>query len=148
MNIYVPYTHRNRLQEKVLKESYGLSPCYVEMQRPEDYWTLMYDLWENRQDAVIVEHDILPWPGAIEELFACPCNWCSFTYKMKGGYGIHHAFGCTKFGGEFMNQLPDIWTKLDQTNWNTLDAQLCELAKLEGLTPHPHRPPVIHLKGL
>lgn len=145
MKIIVPYVEIHPLVKKWLDQ---YQPYYVKMEDDNSYWRLMVDIWERGEPVTIIEHDIMPWPNAIAELESCPYPWCSNSYKMRGGYGIHHAFGCTKFTTDFMRSLPNIWSAVDTTMWNTLDAQLCEIAKTQGITPHPHRPPVIHLKGL
>jgi hypothetical protein len=151
MRVIVPYTLLNPLVEGLLKlnaKDEGYTINFIQMLDTDHYWRLLCEIWENREEVVIIEHDIIPWPGCITELTDCPFDWCSNSYRMKKGYGIHHAFGCTKLGVSLMERMPDVWSQVDDTRWNTLDAQLCELAKREGITPHPHRPPVNHLKGL
>lgn len=146
--VVVPYVGILHPIVKRVIEHCAYKPEFIEMRDDDNYWRLFCELWENRRTVLIIERDILPWPGACQEIINCPYHWCSNTYKMRGGYGIHHGFGFTKFGSKFMDKYPDIWTQVETTKWNTLDAQLCELVKREGETPHPHRPSVTHLKGL
>lgn len=146
MKVVVPYTYVDSMVHALILEQ-APEAEFVPMTNDNSYWELLCHLWEKREDVIIVEHDIIPWPDCLMELDRCPFLWCSNSYQMRGGYGIHHAFGCTKFCKELMNMLPDVWTQVDSTKWNTLDAQLCEFAKVNGpVTPHPHRPPVTHLK--
>ena len=147
MRVIVPYTLKYPIVQAFIKKECPQVE-FIQMHQDEDYWKLMCEIWEAREDVVINEHDVLPWPTAINELASCPFDWCSYTYEMKQGYGIHHAFGCTKLGAGLMDKLPDVWTQVESVHWRNLDAQLCEIAKTLGITPHPHRPPVIHLKGL
>jgi hypothetical protein len=125
---------------------YGLSPRFAPVSHDHDYWKLFCELWREGKTVVLIEHDVLPWPGAIEELLACPALWCSCSYRINGGYGIHHAFGCTKISADFMQLLPDVWQRIINREWHALDSQLCHAALQAGQVPHPHRPPAIHLK--
>ena len=147
MRVIVPYTNLRPLVKAAL-EQYNLHPQFIRLDHEDSYWHLLSDIWERNEPVVINEHDVLPWPGAIQEIQNCPAHWCSYTYRMQGGYGIHHAFGCTKLGQGLIETLPDAWVNVDSTRWSDLDAQLCIMARNAGLTPHPHRPPVIHLKEL
>lgn len=154
MRVVVPYTNTeqdrvNSLIAPVIRRE-GIDCEFIKLPTSDDsaYWKLFCEIWEQRDPVVINEHDVLPWPGAIQALFDCPYHWCSYTYEMKGGYGIHHGLGCTKFTPEFMDKFPDVWINVDTTMWNTLDAQLSQMARAEQFYPHPHNPPVIHLKGI
>lgn len=144
--VLMPYTRLNPHIVGTIRGRYGIALELVEMTDDEHYWRLLSELWHVGEDVIIVEHDCLPWPGALEELEACPAHWCSYTYAINGGYGIHHAFGTTKLSGALMRKVPDVWRAADDRRWHTLDAQLCRAALLAGETPHPHRPPIIHLK--
>ena len=145
VKIVVPYTHVHPLVERKLYD-YGFDPEFVPMIDEFSYWRLLRQIWREREPVVIVEHDVLPWPGAIEEMCACPAHWCSFTYEINGGYGIHHAFGCTKITAALMEATPKVWDEVADREWHALDAQLCYAALKAGQIPHPHRPAVIHLK--
>lgn len=152
MKVICPYTESRRylvnsLIAPIIKRE-GIDCEFITMNSDDDYWKLMCGLWEQREPLVINEHDVLPWPGAIQALFDCPYHWCSYTYEMKGGYGIHHGLGCTKFTTKFMENFPDVWINVDTTMWNTLDAQLSKAARFDNFYPHPHNPPVTHLKGI
>lgn len=141
MKIVVPYTTLDPATELVLS-SHG----DVTFERLDAFFTyieLLRELWQERQPVVIVEHDIVPWPGALEELWACPGRWCSYSYRLLGGVGIFHGFGCTKLTGELMQATPTVWDEPGE--WHTLDARLFHAAREVGLEPHPHRPPVVHL---
>jgi hypothetical protein len=143
--VIVPYTEIHPLVKEVLDKE-GVE--YVRMIDKESYWRLLCDLWALGEDVVIVEHDIIPWPGAIDELLKCPAGWCTYTYEMKEGFGVHHAFGCAKLGATLMSELPDVWKNVGTTYWRTLDSQLCDYAQRHAIIPHPHRPPVTHLRGM
>ena len=152
IKLFVPHTEAMRpIVPEVLERVLCLHPVYIFMGGDEYYHRLLSDLWEDQEDVIIVEHDVLPWPGAIEELAQCPYPWCSCSYKIglsqtgKAGYGIYHTFGCTKFSSHFMGQLPYVWSQIESRHWRHLDAQLSAAAVAVGQIPHPHRPPVLHL---
>lgn len=142
MRVVVPYTRLHPVTKAVLN-SYGLPVEYMPLPEPDSYRQLLADLWRRREPVVIVEHDVVPWPGAIEELAACPCAWGSNTYLLHGGYGVHHGFGCTKLTPALMEATPYVWDT--STPWHDLDAHLLFAARDVGFDPHPHRPPVVHL---
>lgn len=143
--VIVPYIEIHPLVKLVLDKE---GAEYIKMQDKESYWKLLCDIWARGEDVVIVEHDIIPWPGAIDELLGCPAEWCTFTYEMKQGFGVHHAFGCAKLGSGLMSELPSVWQDVHTTYWRTLDSQLCEYAQRNRIIPHPHRPAVTHLHGM
>jgi hypothetical protein len=151
MRIVIPYTEKiNPVVQRVLK-SYGRNPEYIYTGDGDNaYWGLLSELWCQREPVIVIEHDVLPWPGALEELEACPCAWCSLTYQLRGfsgqiGVGIFHCFGCVKFHTKLMDDIPDAWSQMQDTYWKHLDAQFSQIAMWHGVTPHPHRPPAIHL---
>ena len=140
MNVIVPYTDLHPTTEFVLRP---YRPVYVEVGGENGYLNFFRELWNEGEDIIIVEHDVVPWPGALEEVWQCPCAWGSYSYHMHGGIGIYHGFGCTKLTAELMAQTPDIWEQW--TSWNMLDQKLFFAARGKGLEPHTHRPPVTHL---
>jgi hypothetical protein len=129
---------------------YGLLPRYEHLPLEESYWSLLCGLWLEQQSFIIVEHDIVPWPGAIEEIWNCPLPWCAFSYhrhvsELRRGVGDYHGFGCVKFSAELMKRLPEVWTKCERRHWSKLDTHFEHFTYVAGIRPHHHRPPVIHL---
>ena len=149
MKIVVPYVEPLRpVVKQVLVTLLDLPVNFVAMEKDDSYFNLLAGLWAEGERFIIIEHDVLPWPGAVEELWNCPADWCSYTYKMRGyhgDYGIHHSLGCTKFGEGFMSEVPDMFLRFDSTDWKHLDAQIFHVGVKHNILPHPHRPPVIHL---
>jgi hypothetical protein len=144
--VICPFTSVRPVVKQVLS-SYGLHVEYVDLTGDDDaYRKLLQRLWNEARTVVIVEHDILPWPGAVEELYSCSCAWGAYTYKLHGGYGIFHGLGCAKLSTELMKATPGIWDEPIQ--WNLLDQILLFTAREQGLEPHHHRPAVIHLNYL
>ncbi len=149
--IYVPYTRIDPFIRRALQE-YNQhddeQDCadvnYVEMVNDDSYWQLLSKAWEKGEAFAIIEHDVLPWPGALKEIQDCPALWCAYTYKINLGYGITHAFGCCKFSADLIRQLPHAWSNMEDRHWSKLDSQFCYYALRAGYIPHPHRPAVIH----
>lgn len=142
--VVVPYTTLHPVTKSVL-DSYDLQDvAYVDVSKDADaYRRLLRDLWRDEVAVVLIEHDIVPWPGAIEELAGCMGLWCSCAYRFKGGYGVYHGFGCTKISADLMRLLPNVWA--EPGTWDLLDQRLLFAARDVRQEPHPHRPPVIHL---
>lgn len=108
------------------------------------YSTLLEALWHECRTVVIVEQDVIPWPGAIEELHGCPGVWCTCSYPYAGqGPGIYHMLGCSKISDRLMAATPNLWS--EPVPWNECDVHLLRAANAQGQEPHPHRPPVVHL---
>ena len=143
--VIIPYTMVHPVIVDVMEP---FSPTYVEMENELSYWRLMCDIWAKHEDVVIVEHDVIPYPFAIEGMWDCQGSWCSVTYQSKKGYGVYHMLGCTKLGTKLMDELPDVWQNVATTDYWTLDAQLCDAAQRQGIIPHPHWPPCTHLHGM
>jgi hypothetical protein len=140
MKVVVPYTKLHPVTEFVLT---SYRPEYVDVSAPDGYRQFFKGLWERRETVIIVEHDIVPWPGALDELWQCPCTWGSYTYHLHGGLGIHHGFGCTKLSARLMEETSDVWES--SSGWNMLDQVLFFEARALGFEPHHHRPAVTHL---
>lgn len=138
----VPYATLHPTTEQVMKAS-GLAVEFVHMPDDDAYRRELRERWAIGQTFVIVEQDIVPWPGAIEELHSCMGLWCACAYKLFGGYGIFHSFGCAKFSAELIAKLPSVWD--EPCHWSLLDQRFVFAAQAIGETPHSHRPPVIHL---
>ncbi len=144
MNLVVPYANLHPVVPRVLS-SYGFTPRYVDLNGDDhSYWRLLKEIWEKGETVTIVEHDILPWPSAIEEMLACPAIWCGYSYDQRG-IGLYHSFGCVKFTSELMKQTRHIWDDVEDRHWSKLDTQFEWKTFQLGIRPHQHRPAVIHL---
>jgi hypothetical protein len=94
------------------------------------YAELFVEVWARDLDFLIVEHDVLPWPGACEELWACSNVWCGFNTTLM----------CTKFSPTALGECPVTpdthWTMVDKLFWHyqERDVPFCE-----------HKPEVINL---
>lgn len=138
--------------------NYGTNPVVVDVLQSQGLWKIvdrrlligddgyrqmMRQLWEAGETFINIEHDIIPWPGAIEELWGCPCEWGTYSYRYHGGIGIAHMLGLAKITDKLIKRLPDLWD--EPAHWSQLDQKLFFAAREIGQEPHLHRPPVIHL---
>jgi hypothetical protein len=144
--VVVPYTESMHPLVTQLLQRYGIKADYQRVDGDDGYRLLMQQLWKDGQTVIVIEHDIIPWPGAIEELLLCQCHWGTYSYHINGGVGVSHMLGCAKLTAEVMEALPNVWS--EWTHWSMVDRKLFFAAQGIGLEPHLHRPAVIHLRDL
>lgn len=78
------------------------------LEEDTDYWQLLGEHWGEREGFLVVEQDIVIAPGVIEELKACPSDWCASPYPYLGSpkaYGL----GITKFHDRLISRHPDLF---------------------------------------
>jgi hypothetical protein len=125
-------------------ESQGLRPRYERMNGALDaefaYDRLIRRLWAEGEPFVIVEHDILPWPGAVQQLWTCERSWCAFAYFIFGETRVQ--LGCVKFDPARLGTcpLPD-----EPVSWTRLDWAVITALVARGESGHLHEPAVSHL---
>lgn len=128
------------------------------------YLDYLQERWGKREAFINVEHDVVPWPGAIEQLWACPHDWCAHYYFLTPDEGRNYngppPMGLVKFTANFMQQIPRVWARHrkmrsewvkqygdDPGKWAYLDLWLHEYATRDGLKPHIHWPAVVNVKN-
>ena len=128
----------------------GVAARFAFMDREEAYYNLLAALWKLGESFLIVEHDIVVWPGAVAELENCPEPWCTLPYYCSVGW-ITDGLGCTKFGAHFLREHPDFLLEpfpsccQHTRNFCGLDRTIAHRAMELGLQPHVHRPGVSNL---
>ena len=142
--IVVPYSDENSLVFQSMKLNLtvqGLNPRYVDVSGNNfAYDSLFRELWSEGKPFIIVEHDIFPWPGALEQLWKCECIWGAFSYYVFGQLRVQ--LGCTKFNPAALGRLP----LPDQpTHWSRLDWVVITNLSKRWESGHLHNPPVAHL---
>jgi hypothetical protein len=120
------------------------------------YPDLLGEWWGRGEAFAVVEHDVLPWPGALEELEACPEPWCGFSYYRsateRSVSGVV-TLGCVRFG-EAVLKLPnplaeDGWPyNTFDRGWDYCDQRIDRVLKAAGFVWHRHSPMVLHAHGL
>lgn len=150
--LYVPYT---RLPEA--------TQCFLASPRCNPVRTVMVDVsgddnayyrhmkrvWEVGEDFINMEHDIVPWPGAIDELLDCQRPWCFFGFQDRLPDLVRDAdtamFGLVRFRASIMRELPSIWKTPEPLHWRQLDLHFFEHAfRRHAVAPHQHWPSVLN----
>lgn len=76
-------------------------------------------LWGG-EGFVLLEHDVVPWVGAIQQLQDCEGDWCGFRYA-KGGSTIR-ALGCVKFSDRLARlEITEGWSR---EPWFSLESKV------------------------
>lgn len=166
MTILVPYVE-GMLHERT--RAWWAEPRSHEEQRPEladlpvsddtAYWRLLaaywrvtepiqHDLYEapTTPDLVVVEQDIVPAPGVVERMLACPRPWCASPYPISGGHLLDTGLGCTKFAARLKSRHLDFMDRvglidddgLPAKNWRRLDVRIARTLRELGYRPHRH----------
>lgn len=115
------------------------------------YTRLLDRLWAAGEPFAVVEHDIVPHPGALAELLGCPRPWCAFSYQL--GSITHAGLGCARFSASLLADVPDAaertWAEWNDVHppghWCSLDDRLGRILRGAGFEPHVHEPAVTHL---
>lgn len=131
-------------------EQDGWQPEFRHMVHGESYFDLLSELWQAGQRFIVVEHDIVVWPGALSELEACTEGWCTLPYYCSVGW-IEDGLGCTKFSARFIGENPDLLAEpfpaccSHTRNYCGLDRTIAHRMQELGIRPHVHKPGVINL---
>lgn len=130
MNVVVPYVKNPMLDVVRLNlEIQGTEAEYREMTTETSYAELFIELWARQVPFILVEHDVLPWPGAIEQLANCSLGWCGFNTSLQ----------CTKFVPFMLGECP----VTPDTHWQQVDKVFWTLE--DRFKFHEHSPQVVHL---
>ena len=117
--VFVPYTAIHPAVRRALDDQptmSGLTAGWtgVRMTAEDSYPDYWQHRWEIGKGFVNLEHDVLPWPGALVEMWRCPEEWCTFAYGFGEHLGRSSYLGCVKFGASFIAKTPGLW---DPTTW-------------------------------
>jgi len=117
---------------------------------PQDdyhYGDKLAQYWHRGEDFINIEHDIAPWPGAVEELWDCTSLWCTHQYPIGHSGKFQKGLGLIKFSSSLIERYPDACLGWDETPWNQLDAQVYGALEIDRrIHAHMHFPPVAHIK--
>jgi len=69
------------------------------------YWQAVNSRWNDEQDLMLIEQDIVIRADVVQSFLSCPKSWCVFPYAMPG-YGLAESLGCTRFRKEAMAAVP------------------------------------------
>lgn len=154
-NVVVPYIDgmlRDETTAAVM--AWGGSYTFEQLDRtdPHAYAKALVSWWEFGLDLVVVEQDIVPAPGMIQGLLACPQPWCGHAYHVGEGryaYGL----GLCKFNSLLIAERPtaamlamrDMNGKFNRIEWPSVNEAIERQVSRFGFTIHLHEPVVEHL---
>ena len=147
MEIYAPNTKLTNLTKFCLKD-YEYIP--IPLDDNEGYWQFFKDRWDNGRKFISVEQDIGFYPGALEAIWNCPANWCTYGYDMIGVLdhpGSTPPLGLVKFNDIFIGQTKTMFDELPSRNWRDMDSGINNWVKAtKGMVfgVHLHYPSVIN----
>ena len=150
MNVVVPFTNdvTDPAVHKAMRLNLEMQGITPRMERLNDtldaeyaYDRLFRRLWLEGEPFVIVEHDILPWPGALQAMWACEEPWCAHQYYVHGQ--LRSYLGCVKFDPVKIGPIP---LPDEPVLWSDLDLTIIRALSQRGHTGHLHGPAVVHLK--
>jgi hypothetical protein len=105
MKVYCPHTDLTPETRAALDASgYEWTPIDVSGSDTA-YTEFLQKIWRRGETFAIVEHDIVPWRGALEQLDDCHHPWCGFSYPFGGG--MIEGLGCTRFKDIILAAYPD-----------------------------------------
>lgn len=152
MKVVVPFATNSPLLHAVqiaLRQD-GVVAEYIHCSEDRSYYDLVYRLWAEGDTFCIVEHDIVVWPSAINELEHCQELWCTRPYYCSVGW-IEDGLGCTKFDKQLMIQYPNFMSEPfpsccpHTVYYCGLDRFIAHRMIELGIKPHIHTPGVSNL---
>jgi hypothetical protein len=111
------------------------------------YGTLLSYLWQVGESFAVLEHDVVPFPGAMEGLENCEEDWCVHKYP-PAPKTLYYSMGCMKVSDKLIEKTRDLPQRFDweSTAWNQLDGKVYPGIMEVVKQPHIHEPPLAHVK--
>ena len=133
-------------------ETDGWRPDVVDVSASESaYHDLLASLWAEGEGFVVVEHDIVVYPGAIRAMLDCPESWCVTVYRVNAEYDGY--LGCVRFSEALVRAEPDAMDAAGRLAygpppryWGWVDSRLGQVLTDRGYRKHRHWPAVTHLR--
>jgi hypothetical protein len=145
MKIFVPFTKLPLATAEALKK---YDTYFINMVDSHSYFKYFVKRWKEKESFINVEHDIVPWPGAIDEIEKCQQIWCGYGYNKGENIVLSPYLGCVKIGAGLIELLPGVWNEREKESreWGNLDVWLGKYAWNRGIKIHQHYPSVNHFK--
>lgn len=146
MQVIIPAIDENCVASLALRKE-GIEHDVVVMDGDYDYGELLVELWQSGESFILLEHDVVPWPGAITQLAECPELWCSYEYPLAPNT-LRPALGCIKVSCIVINAYRNLPARFGWAEriWSQMDGAVCPaLESIAGKT-HIHKPPLAHVK--
>lgn len=119
----------------------------------ESEWPAMWEglaqIWKHGRAFIHLEHDNVPWPGALDDLVRCRrSHWCGYWYPLGGPGELAPGIGCFKVDTALVCGNPNLWKNWSNTPWHGLDAAVSNaLARATGWSEyHLHWPAIAHAR--
>lgn len=159
MKIFIPTTGIRQATEIYTRDKVAEpGAVYETVDVSSDHWAYTRYLeqrWQEGETFVNMEHDIVPFPGAITQIWNCPYNWCFYGYVpdvdlVENGCA---PFGLVKFSKDFINSTQGLWRMMREYYdenyeyvWQCHDVFMFhKLVKERGQwKPHQHFPAVFN----
>jgi hypothetical protein len=126
----------------------GYEVLEVQMADPQHYGRLVKQMWDIGNGFVLVEDDVVPWPGAVAQMLGCEHDWCAFPFPRtaaeEGGWVL--GLGCARFSHALVRRY-DMRILDGSQRWDEVDGALMGVLRTGGEECHGHAPPVAHLKA-
>jgi len=164
MRVIVPAVEENCLASMALRAE-GVEHQTRICDGANGYGKLISDLWRDGRGFILVEHDIVPWPGALQAMWECSQYWCGYPYlyyyhtyapDARRRFLRSHACGCVKFSDVLVKGWPNLPTEKnwEERHWQDLDGHIGRsiVIAMKELRPailgwHEHSPPVAHIRS-
>lgn len=148
MTLYVPYTHVREGTDIFLRRFHP-DAVLVDCRGDKGaYHRHLSDRWKEGKTFVNMEHDVIPWPGAVESLLVCPSPWCVFADANFDVLGTGPNLLLAKFTEGFISRLPHCWDDMDAKiggdKWDNCDIWVSLYARERGVLPHQHVPGILN----
>ena len=141
--IYIPHV---KIQPATLISLMGYNYIPVETLGDYGYYEYFKKRWEEGKTFINLEQDIVPYPGALKELWDCPQDWCMYDIHVPCRWNLNledsniggYPLGCMKISSEMIKSTPKLWEK--PIKWDEIERIL-----IPGIFPvHQHRPGVVN----
>lgn len=95
---------------------------------------------------MVVEQDIVPAPGVVDDMLTCDRPWCTSPYWVAGKDWLTDGLGCVRFSAALKSTEPDLLTEVGtitspdgpERAWWLLDERLSGRLRSLGYEPHEH----------
>jgi len=74
----------------------------------EAYFRLLAELWRDGEAFMLVDHDIVPPPDAVQRFAACAEDVCCHPFLILGMWSAAEELGCTRFSRVLVRKYPNL----------------------------------------
>lgn len=152
MRVILPYTQeRAEVRAAVAATGRQFETRYVGVY-DYCYFDLLNVLWIEREDFCVIEHDVVVRPDSLDELDACPNDWCAFGMEYMDV--VWPGLSCVRFRAELIARNPDAFDNIAECSdaghpprhWCRVDHWLRGELEANGEKQCVHGPPLGHIR--